>query len=79
MSVLLASPALPLAANGGYVAAAYLIFVVLLVIYVAIMAVRLNTLSRDIGELAELAERRKAERDTAASEPTPGEKQETPA
>ena len=39
--------------NDGYVAAAYLVFLALLVIYVGIMAVRLGRMRREIGELAE--------------------------
>ena len=56
LSILLAAPALPLDEAGKYVAGAYIVFVVLLVIYVAIMAARLGTLSKEIESLAELAE-----------------------
>ena len=41
-----------------YVAAAYLVFLALVLVYVAIMAVRLGRLERDLAELNELAERR---------------------
>lgn len=41
-----------------YVAAAYSVFVVLLIVYVGIMAAKLGRISREIGELADLAERR---------------------
>ncbi len=34
--------------NGGYVAAAYLVFLLLLLIYVAIMAMRASRLERDL-------------------------------
>jgi hypothetical protein len=51
-------PALPLDEAGKYVAAAYLIFLALLLIYVSIMAARLSRFEREIGELAELARRR---------------------
>ena len=50
----------------GYLAAAYLVFLALVLIYVAIMATRLGRLEREIGELDELAARRDAQR---ASEP----------
>ncbi len=53
-------PALPLDEAGKYVAAAYIVFVLLLVIYVGIMAAKLNRISRDLEELAELAEGRQA-------------------
>jgi len=56
-------PALPLDDAGPYVAAAYLVFLALILIYVAIMAAKLARISREISELAELAERRGAERD----------------
>lgn len=64
-------PALPLDEAGSYVAAAYIVFVVLLLIYVGIMAARLGTLSREIESLAELAERKRAEEETGA-DPAPG-------
>ena len=60
-------PALPLDDAGPYVAAAYLVFVVLLIVYVGIMAARLGNLSREIESLAELAERRERERDQLES------------
>jgi len=41
--------------NTGYVAAAYIVFVVLVLIYVAVMAIRMARLERDIVELDELA------------------------
>jgi hypothetical protein len=42
----------------GYIAAAYLVFLALLLIYVSIMAVRLARLERELGELNELAAQR---------------------
>jgi hypothetical protein len=50
--------ALPLGDAGPYVAAAYLVFLALVLIYVAIMANKLARLQREIGELAQLTERR---------------------
>ena len=47
-------PALPLDEAGKYVAAAYLVFVALLLIYVAIMASKLSRIEREVVELAEL-------------------------
>ena len=44
-------PALPLDEAGKYVAAAYLVFLALLLIYVAIMTGRLSRLERDLTEL----------------------------
>jgi len=53
-------PALPLDDAGPYVAAAYLVFLTLILVYVAIMAGRLVRIQREIAELSELAERRDA-------------------
>ncbi len=54
-------PALPLDEAGKYVAGAYVVFLTLLLIYVAIMAARLQRIDRELGELAEIAEGRTAE------------------
>jgi hypothetical protein len=43
--------------NGGYVGAAYVVFLLLLLIYVAIMAAKLQRIQRELGSLAELADR----------------------
>ena len=51
-------PALPLDEAGKYVAAAYLVFVALILIYVAIMAAKLSRIDRELEELAEVAEGR---------------------
>ena len=51
-------PALPLDEAGKYVAAAYVTFAVLLLVYVGIMAARLGRLQREIAELADRVERR---------------------
>jgi len=56
--ILGADPALPLDEAGKYVAAAYGVFVTLILVYVAIMAARLQRIERELGALAELAERR---------------------
>lgn len=39
--------------NGGYVAAAFLVFLVLLLVYFAIMAARLARVERELVELAQ--------------------------
>ncbi|HEY7151375.1 MAG TPA: hypothetical protein VH391_06815 [Solirubrobacterales bacterium] len=49
-------PALPLDEAGKYVAAAYIVFVALVLVYVAIMAAKLQRIDRELGELADLAE-----------------------
>jgi hypothetical protein len=53
-----ATPALPLDDAGPYVAAAYLVFLALILIYVAIMATKLGRIEREIAELSEIVERR---------------------
>ena len=59
-------PALPLDDAGPYVAGAYLVFLALILIYVAIMAGKLARIGRELDELAELVERREADRPGAA-------------
>jgi uncharacterized membrane protein YcjF (UPF0283 family) len=49
------TPALP--DNTGYVAAAYLVFFALILIYVVIMAAKLARFERELTELDELADR----------------------
>jgi CcmD family protein len=56
----IAAPALPLDEAGKYVAAAYIVFVVLILVYVAIMAAKLQRIERELRELAGFAEQRKA-------------------
>jgi hypothetical protein len=50
-AILAAAPALPLHSAGKYVAGAYIVFVALILIYVAIMATRLSRNERELGEL----------------------------
>ena len=45
------APALPLGKAGKFVAGAYVVFVALILIYVAIMAVRAQRLERELDEL----------------------------
>jgi hypothetical protein len=63
-------PALPLDDAGPYVAAAYLVFLALLLIYVAIMAGKLVRIARELGELTQLVERRRQARAEDAEEET---------
>ena len=59
MSALFATaPALPLHSAGKYVAGAYIVFVALILIYVAIMARRLSRTERDLAELRREVEAR---------------------
>jgi hypothetical protein len=54
-------PALPLHEAGKYVAGAYVVLFALVLVYVAIMAIRLGRIERELGELLELTERSQAE------------------
>ena len=51
-------PALPLDEAGKYVAGAYLVFLALVLIYVAIMAAKLQRIQRELRSLGTLAEER---------------------
>ena len=55
-TVLADVPALPLHEAGKYVAAAYIVLFALVLGYVAIMAIRLSRIERELGELLEDAE-----------------------
>ena len=61
-------PALPLDDAGPYVAAAYLVFLALLLIYVTIMASKLVRIARELGELTELLDRRRRRDDDREAE-----------
>ncbi len=54
IAALLAASTLP--DNVGYVAAAYLVFLALVLVYVAIMATKLGRVERELGELNALAD-----------------------
>jgi hypothetical protein len=55
-AVLAEIPALPLHTAGKYVAGAYVTLFAIVLIYVAIMALRLSRMERDLGELLALTE-----------------------
>ena len=56
MAALLAQlPALPLHEAGKYVAAAYITLLVLVVVYVAVMAMRVGRIQRELSALSERA------------------------
>jgi hypothetical protein len=54
-------PALPLDDAGPYVAAAYLVFLALILIYVAIMASKLVRIARELDEIVDIVERREGQ------------------
>jgi hypothetical protein len=53
--------------NTGYVAAAYLVFFALVLIYVIIMSAKLARFERELSELNELADRQVQERETVGA------------
>jgi len=61
----LATTTLPQNTGSGYVAAAYIVFFAIVLIYVAIMAVRLTRVERDVRNL-----RARAEHDEASADQT---------
>ena len=64
------APALPLHSAGPYVAAAYIVFVAVILVYVTIMAVRLARNQRELLELKrELERRERAESQDGDREP----------
>jgi hypothetical protein len=70
MSLLAVAPALPLHAAGKYVAGAYIAFLALVLVYVAIMAARLSRAERELTELRrDVESRRQGERGPDARDP----------
>ena len=60
MGILLAlAPALPSGEASKYVAGAYLVFLVLILVYVAIMAAKLQRIEGELRDLADHAEERR--------------------
>ncbi len=55
------TPALPLHTAGPYVAAAYIVFVLVILIYVGIMAMRVIGNQRELGEIRRQLEQRELE------------------
>ena len=62
-------PALPLDDAGPYVAAAYLVFLALILIYVAIMASKLVRIQRDLTEIVDIVARRDRRAEASSEEP----------
>ena len=82
-SMLAETPALPLHEAGKYVAGAYVVLFALVLIYLAIMAIRLGRIDRELGELLSMTEgpadpagNRQAEQNPA--EQNPAEHDHTP-
>jgi Na+-transporting NADH:ubiquinone oxidoreductase subunit NqrE len=60
LALLAAAPALPLDEAGKYVAAAYGVFVTLLVVYIAIIGSKIARVEREVKSLADLVEERES-------------------
>jgi hypothetical protein len=56
MALIAELPALPLHTAGKYVAAAYIVLFAMVLVYVAIMAIRMSRTERELGELLEQLE-----------------------
>ncbi len=76
IDLLAATPALPLDEAGKYVAGAYVVFMVLIVVYVAIMADKFQRIERELRELAGFAEQRKRDEERAGGPAAPGREAE---
>lgn len=64
MSLVVAvAPALPLGSSGKFVAGAYIVFLVVILIYVAIMATRAQRTERELAELQRDVEAARSERE----------------
>ena len=61
-------PALPLDEAGKYVAGAYLVFLALILVYVAIMASKLSKIEREVVAIAELVEAKAKGSDAAGAD-----------
>ena len=70
---LFAAPAIPNDVGGKYVAGAYIVFVLLLLIYVAIMGMKLARIESGLREVAEIAEQRKDDAAAAGEPAAPAE------
>lgn len=71
---LLAAPALPLHTAGKYVAGAYIVFVVMLVVYLGIMTLRTRRTRREVAQLRREVGERQARQELDGEEfgePTP--------
>lgn len=66
LALLAAAPAVPYDKAGRYVAAAFIVFFAIVLIYVAIMATKLQRLERDLGELNATLDQRDRDQGTAA-------------
>jgi cell division protein FtsL len=78
MALFAEAPALPLHTAGPYVAAAYIVFVLVILVYVSIMAKRLMTNSRELRDLRAQLEERQREQDERHDEADDSAKESEP-
>jgi hypothetical protein len=78
-SLIASAPALPLGHAGKFVAAAYIAVFVIVLIYVAIMAMRAQRFERDLDQLQRDVETQRAQADRNMSGATSGEAPQGPA
>ncbi|MCW3034622.1 MAG: hypothetical protein QOK19_1511 [Solirubrobacteraceae bacterium] len=69
MALLAQLPALPLHTAGKYVAAAYIVLFAMVLVYVAIMAIRMSRTERELGELLEQLEQQPGGHEREPSQP----------
>jgi len=67
LSWLFAAPSIPNDVGGKYVAGAYIVFLLLMLIYVAIMGMKLARIESGLREVAEIAEKRQGDAAVAAT------------
>ena len=65
------APALPLHSAGKFVAGAYIVFVLLILIYVAIMAARAQRIERELDQLQHDVDEARAQRAAVTGDPAP--------
>jgi hypothetical protein len=73
LSWLFAVPSIPNDVGGKYVAGAYIVFLLLMLIYVAIMGMKLARIESGLREVAEIAEKRNDDAVGAARPEAPAE------
>jgi flagellar biosynthesis/type III secretory pathway M-ring protein FliF/YscJ len=77
MSALLAvAPAIPLGQSGKFVAGAYIVFLVLILVYVAIMALRSQRIERELSQLQRDVEAARNDSPSGAERSEPQREQE---
>lgn len=66
MALLAELPALPLHTAGKYVAAAYIVLFAMVLVYLAIISVRMSRTERELGELLERLDREERDGEAGA-------------